>query len=56
MWELANRTDQIDHVMIEAPGTELPTSFLKRLKLDLRARAREREHRGRSQRKGFNLN
>lgn len=31
MWELANRTDQIDHVMIEALGTELPTTFLKRL-------------------------
>lgn len=31
MWELANRTDAIDHVMIEAPGTELPTAFLKRL-------------------------
>jgi len=31
MWELANRTDQIDHVMIETPGTELPITFLKRL-------------------------
>ena len=31
MWELANRIVQIDHVMIEAPGTELPTNFLKRL-------------------------
>lgn len=31
MWELANRTDEIDHVMIETPGTELPTTFLKRL-------------------------
>lgn len=31
MWELAHRTDEIDHVIIETPGTELPTAFLKRL-------------------------
>lgn len=31
MWELAHRTNEIDHVMIETPGTELPTTFLKRL-------------------------
>jgi len=31
MWELATRTDEIDHVIIETPGTELPTTFLKRL-------------------------
>jgi len=31
LWELASRTEQIDHVVIEVPGTELPTSFLKRL-------------------------
>lgn len=31
MTELASRRDQIDHVMIETPGTELPISFLKRL-------------------------
>ena len=35
MWELANRTDQIDHVFIETPGTELPTTFLKRLNSDV---------------------
>lgn len=37
MWELANRTDQIDHVIIETPGTELPISFLKRLNSDVLA-------------------
>lgn len=37
MWELANRTDQIDHVMIETPGTELPITFLKRLNSDVLA-------------------
>lgn len=31
MKALASRRDQIDHVMIETPGTELPISFLHRL-------------------------
>ena len=31
MKELAARKDDIDHVMIETPGTELPIAFLRRL-------------------------
>ena len=31
MKELVTRRDDIDHVMIETPGTELPISFLRRL-------------------------
>ena len=37
MWELAHRTDEIDHVFIETPGTELPVIFLKRLNSEVLA-------------------
>ena len=34
MKELAARKDDIDHIMIETPGTDLPISFLRRLSSD----------------------